>query len=193
MNATTTAPQTHAIHGTGPTTTTPQEGPIVRRYKSPIGKLWLAFTGRGIAVLSMQTNRTRDDVLRELRARKLTEDSGDSRIAAQTKQQLDEYFRGAREAFDVAVDLRGMPDFTTKVLRELQSLSFGETITYGEMARRVDNPKGSRAVGQANGRNPVAVIVPCHRIVAGNGLGGFSGGLDNKRWLLRHEGRGELC
>ena len=94
--------------------------------------------------------------------------------------QLDEYFAGTRTAFDLPMTLEGT-DFQRRVWAELCAIPYGETISYGELARRVGNPKASRAVGLANGRNPVAVIVPCHRVIAADGsLGGYGGGLDRK-------------
>jgi methylated-DNA-[protein]-cysteine S-methyltransferase len=96
-----------------------------------------------------------------------------------------------RRYFDGELDAiadTGTP-FQQEVWRALQTIPVGETISYGELARRVGRPTGFRAVGSANGRNPVAVVVPCHRVIAADGtLGGYSGGLENKRWLLAHEG-----
>jgi methylated-DNA-[protein]-cysteine S-methyltransferase len=98
--------------------------------------------------------------------------------------QLDEYFAGDRSEFDVPLDLTGT-DFQRGVWAELCAIPYGGTISYGELARRVGNPKASRAVGLANGRNPVAVIVPCHRVIAGDGtLGGYGGGMERKIHLL---------
>ena len=102
--------------------------------------------------------------------------------------QLDEYFAGTRTGFDVAVRLEGT-EFQRAVWAQLCAIPYGSTISYGELARRVGNPKASRAVGLANGRNPIAVIVPCHRVIAGDGsLGGYGGGLDRKTALLDLEG-----
>jgi len=101
--------------------------------------------------------------------------------------QLDEYFAGQRTTFDVAMNLEGT-DFQRRVWAELSAIPYGETISYGELARRIGNPKASRAVGSANGRNPVAVIVPCHRVIAGDGsLGGYGGGPERKVHLLELE------
>jgi methylated-DNA-[protein]-cysteine S-methyltransferase len=101
--------------------------------------------------------------------------------------QLEEYFARGRQAFDVPLGLDGT-DFQKDVWAELACIPYGETISYGELARRVGRPKGSRAVGQANGRNPIPIIVPCHRVVAGDGIGGYGGGLPVKRALLALEG-----
>lgn len=108
-------------------------------------------------------------------------------ILKETATQLEEYFTGERTAFDVAMELDGTP-FQREVWTELARIPYGETVSYGELARRVGRPNGSRAVGQANGRNPIAIIVPCHRVVASNGIGGYGGGLQIKRALLALEG-----
>jgi methylated-DNA-[protein]-cysteine S-methyltransferase len=103
------------------------------------------------------------------------------------RRQLEEYFAGRRQAFDVPLSMPGT-DFQQTVWAELRRIPYGETISYGELARRVGNPAASRAVGSANGKNPIPIIVPCHRVIATGGkLGGFGGGLDTKRWLLSHE------
>jgi methylated-DNA-[protein]-cysteine S-methyltransferase len=102
-------------------------------------------------------------------------------------EQLDAYFAGERTAFDLATDPIGTP-FQLDVWSRLSAIPYGETISYGELARRVGNPNASRAVGLANGRNPLAVIVPCHRVIGANGsLTGYGGGLERKSWLLEHE------
>jgi methylated-DNA-[protein]-cysteine S-methyltransferase len=102
--------------------------------------------------------------------------------------QLEEYFRGGRRRFFVKLDLRGT-DFQKKVWKELRSVGFGKTTTYKAIARAVGNPAATRAVGGANHRNPVSIIVPCHRVVGSDGrLTGYGGGLWRKDWLLRHEG-----
>ncbi|HEY2668004.1 MAG TPA: methylated-DNA--[protein]-cysteine S-methyltransferase [Actinomycetota bacterium] len=101
--------------------------------------------------------------------------------------QIREYFTGTRTAFDLPLDLGGTP-FQQKAWRELGSIPFGTTISYGEQARRIGRPQAARAVGAANGRNPVPVVLPCHRVIgSGGALTGFGGGLDTKRTLLRHE------
>jgi methylated-DNA-[protein]-cysteine S-methyltransferase len=101
--------------------------------------------------------------------------------------QLEEYFAGERTEFDIPMELDGT-QFQREVWTELSLIPYGETISYGELARRVGRPKGPRAVGQANGKNPIAIIVPCHRVLASNGIGGYGGGLPMKRALLAVEG-----
>jgi methylated-DNA-[protein]-cysteine S-methyltransferase len=103
------------------------------------------------------------------------------------RQQMAEYFAGQRQEFDVPLKLAGTP-FQRRVWRELTRIPFGKTITYAELAQRIIRPKGSRAVGHANGRNPISILVPCHRVIgAGGKLAGFAGGVEVKRWLLEFE------
>jgi methylated-DNA-[protein]-cysteine S-methyltransferase len=101
--------------------------------------------------------------------------------------QLGEYFAGARTVFELPLDPVGTP-FQRRAWRELLTIPYGRTITYGEQARRMGGAQKARAVGAANGRNPLSIVVPCHRVVGSTGnLTGFAGGLDTKAWLLRHE------
>ena len=103
------------------------------------------------------------------------------------REQLDAYFAGELEAFDLDLDPRGTP-FQQRVWAELTRIPFGETISYSELAHRLGDPKLVRAVGLANGRNPISIVIPCHRVIGANGsLVGYGGGLDRKRWLLQHE------
>ena len=108
-------------------------------------------------------------------------------VLKETATQLEEYFAGERRDFDVPMELDGTP-FQQEVWAELSRIPYGETISYGELARRVGRPSAPRAVGQANGRNPIPIIVPCHRVLASNGIGGYGGGLKVKRALLAVEG-----
>lgn len=111
----------------------------------------------------------------------------DESALAEEMRQLREYFDGGRRAFDLAVDLRGT-SFQLRVWRALTGIPYGETRSYGEIARAVGFPKAARAVGAANHVNPVSIVVPCHRVVGANGeLVGYGGGLDRKRWLLALE------
>ena len=106
---------------------------------------------------------------------------------AAARQQLTEYFAGKRKQFDLPLNLTGT-DFQLRVLEELQRIPYGETRSYGDIASRIGRPKAVRAVGAANGRNPIPIIVPCHRVIGSNGnLTGFGGGLGAKRALLRLE------
>jgi methylated-DNA-[protein]-cysteine S-methyltransferase len=105
------------------------------------------------------------------------------------KQELKAYFEGVPTDFtNLVLDPQGTP-FQRRVWQELRRIPQGQAISYKELAERVGSPKASRAVGQANGRNPIALIIPCHRVISADGtLGGYSSGLERKRWLLRHEG-----
>jgi methylated-DNA-[protein]-cysteine S-methyltransferase len=111
----------------------------------------------------------------------------DDRALAVAREQLAEYFAGERQVFDLPLRLVGT-DFQKAVWRQLAEIPFGVSISYAELARRVGQPTATRAVGAANGRNPISIIVPCHRVIATNGkLTGYGGGLENKKWLLDHE------
>ena len=104
------------------------------------------------------------------------------------RRQLEEYFAGYRRNFDLPLDPGGT-DFQRRVWRALLDIPYGKAISYKELAQRVDRPKGFQAVGQANGKNPLPILIPCHRVIAADGsLGGYSGGLDRKRFLLDLEG-----
>lgn len=105
----------------------------------------------------------------------------------QVCDQLTAYFAGDLRDFNLSLAAAGT-DFQLRVWRELVRIPFGESISYGELARRIGNPAASRAVGRANGENPISIIVPCHRVIGANGtLTGYGGGIDRKRWLLEHE------
>lgn len=104
------------------------------------------------------------------------------------KYQLLEYFDGKRKVFDIPLDPQGT-EFQKLVWTCLSEISFGEVFTYLDIAKKVNKPKGSQAVGGANGRNPISIIVPCHRVIGSNGsLTGYAGGIERKLWLLNHEG-----
>jgi methylated-DNA-[protein]-cysteine S-methyltransferase len=106
----------------------------------------------------------------------------------QARRQLEEYFEGSRREFVLPLRLHGT-DFQRRVWSELLQIPYGTTWSYGELARRINNPNASRAVGLANGRNPISIFVPCHRVIGADGsLTGYGGGLERKQWLLAHEG-----
>ena len=110
-------------------------------------------------------------------------------VIAQVRQQLGEYFAGTRQSFDVPLDPVGT-NFQQQAWQALRSIPFGETRSYGEQAAQMGDKRKARAVGAANGRNPIGIIVPCHRVIGSNGsLTGFAGGIDAKRFLLEHEQR----
>ena len=106
----------------------------------------------------------------------------------EARRQLEEYFAGIRQNFDLPLNPGGT-DFQRRVWRTLLDIPYGTAISYRELARRADCPRGYQAVGQANGRNPISILIPCHRVIGADGtLGGYSGGLDRKRFLLDLEG-----
>jgi methylated-DNA-[protein]-cysteine S-methyltransferase len=143
---------------------------------TPIGKLTVVAAGTGIRRILWEGEAPPEGAV-----------EGGSDILDAAVTQIREYFSGARTTFDLPLDLGGTP-FQQKVWRELGSIPFGTTISYGEQARRIGRPQAARAVGAANGRNPVPVVLPCHRVIgSGGALTGFGGGLDTKRTLLRHE------
>lgn len=147
---------------------------------SPIGELLLVGDGESLHGLYMQDGRKPAKIATHWRR--------SAAPFADVSAQLCEYFAGARSAFDVALTLDGN-DFERRVWSELQAIPYGETASYGEMARRVGRPDAARAVGLANGRNPIAVIVPCHRVIGADGsLTGYGGGIERKRLLLELEG-----
>ncbi len=109
-------------------------------------------------------------------------------IAMDAASQLSEYFDGKRAAFDLPLDLAGLPPYHAMALKEVNNIPFGETASYGDVASMTGNPNAARAVGNANAHNPIPIVIPCHRVIAGNGgLGGYGGRLDRKEFLLRHE------
>lgn len=113
---------------------------------------------------------------------------GDTRLLMEATQQLREYFEGRRQHFTLPVAPAGTP-FQQRVWRELQKIPWGTTTTYRDIAQRIGRPTAVRAVGSANGRNPVAIVIPCHRVIGSDGsLTGYAGGIATKRRLLQHEG-----
>jgi methylated-DNA-[protein]-cysteine S-methyltransferase len=149
---------------------------IYTTFHSPIGELLLAGDGGGLQILSMQ------DAPRPRRIGSAW--NRDDAAFADVRHQLEEYFTGSRDTFEVELSLRGNP-FEQRVWAELLKIPYGETASYGQVATAIGAPSAPRAVGLANGRNPVAVIVPCHRVIGANGsLTGYGGGLERKRYLL---------
>ena len=152
---------------------------------SPIGKLKLVASDKGLVAILWE-----QDSPRRVRLGEITEDAQHP-VLVKTEEQLDEYFSGRRKAFSIPLDMRGTP-FQTQVWQALLAIPFGETRTYGQLARQLGNPAATRAVGAANGRNPVAIIAPCHRVIGSSGkLTGFAGGLDAKAHLLELERQDE--
>lgn len=143
-------------------------------YNSPLGLLKLQTSEKGLKKIEYTSN-----------AGKINSTA----ILDQAIEQLDEYFEGDRDAFDLPLDIKGTK-FQVQVWKELTKIPFGKTISYAQLATRIGNPKAVRAVGNANGQNPLPIIIPCHRVIASDGsLGGYSGGLANKQFLLNLETR----
>lgn len=148
---------------------------------SPIGRLLLAADEHGLRHVGFPGDRQDACIAPDWRRGR--------RFLTQAIEQLQAYFAGERRDFDLALAANGTP-FRHKVWDELVRIPYGETISYGELARRIRQPSASRAVGLANGANPIPIIVPCHRVIGSNGkLTGFGGGLPAKQWLLEHERR----
>ena len=156
---------------------------------SPLGLLLVAATKRGLVRVSFHTEQ-HDDVLNDLVLRISPRVLEAPAKLDDVRRELDEYFEGERRTFGVPLDWRLSHGFRAKVLHKLyEHVPYGETASYAEMAADAGNPRAYRAAGSAMGSNPIPVIVPCHRVVAsGGGLGGYGGGVDMKRFLLRLEG-----
>lgn len=166
---------------------------------SPIGELTLVSDGSALIGIYMTRQRPAPPndggmdaaaavaVLPEsvVRADWVRDDHG----LREARRQLEAYFAGELELFDLPVAMHGTP-FQLRVWEALRSIPFGETVSYAEIARRIGNATAVRAVGAANGRNPVPIVVPCHRVIGADGsLTGYGGGIERKKWLLAHEGR----
>ncbi len=159
------------------------------RHDSLIGPLLLAASVKGLCAIYMSRQRHVPDEPEQHWMPVSRDDTAQFAILERAREQLDEYFAGTRSRFDLPLDLVGT-DFQRSVWEGLCSIGFGETISYGELARRIGNPKAVRAVGLANGRNPVSIVVPCHRVIGADGsMTGYGGGVDRKRYLLALESR----
>jgi methylated-DNA-[protein]-cysteine S-methyltransferase len=149
---------------------------------SPVGELRIATTDRGLCRISYFGDDFEESLARQFGTRVLRTPVDDVR------RELDEYFEGRRHSFDLPIDLRVAP-FQADVLRELARVPYGHTDTYGSLAAKAGKPGAARAVGTVMNRNPIPIVLPCHRIVGANGsLTGYAGGLDVKRRLLELEG-----
>lgn len=150
-------------------------------FESPVQTLLLTSDGTALTGLYMVEHRHRPEVEKDW----IQDD--DAAPFGEAKRQLAAYFAGSRTEFDLPLALQGTP-FQQRVWEELTRIPYGDTISYGELARRIGNPNASRAVGLANGRNPISIIVPCHRVIGANGkLTGYGGGLSRKERLLALE------
>jgi methylated-DNA-[protein]-cysteine S-methyltransferase len=161
------------------------EGIVDVRYDvvaSPVGDLHVAATGRGLCRISYQGDDLEDRLAHGFGVRVLRSPLDEVR------RELDEYFEGRRREFDLPLDLR-VAEFPAAVLHELARVPYGQTDTYGKLAARAGRPRAARAVGTIMNRNPIPIVLPCHRIVGANGaLTGYAGGLEVKRRLLELEG-----
>jgi methylated-DNA-[protein]-cysteine S-methyltransferase len=146
---------------------------------SPVGTLLLRGNGQALTHLHMHNQKHRSDLPENCER--------NDRAFRDIREQLNAYFAGKLQRFDVPLAGEGTA-FQKTVWRALLDIPFGTTQTYGELAKRLGNANASRAVGLANGRNPIGIIVPCHRVIGANGsLTGYAGGLERKQWLLAHE------
>ncbi len=160
----------------------------VNAYPSPLGWIWAASVPSGVLRITMPCRNGKESLLRELNLI-----YGSARIQkggpihSSLLREMEGYFQGSITIFDIPWILSGTP-FQEKVWHMLTRIPYGETLSYGEVAAQLGNPKGSRAVGQANSRNPVPLLIPCHRVTGSGGkLGGYSAGIEQKRWLLQWE------
>tara|TARA_Y100001970_G_scaffold286969_1_gene410453 strand:- start:1343 stop:1825 length:483 start_codon:yes stop_codon:yes gene_type:complete len=148
--------------------------------ESPIGVLKLEAESGCISKIKFKDSDS-------LKLRKESRPNGESSILLQTSKQINEYFNGTRKVFEIPFKLK-VPPFYNKVLLEVKKIKYGEVASYGKIAKMLGNNEAVRAVGTANAKNPLPIIIPCHRIISWNGkLGGYSGGLDKKSFLLEHE------
>ena len=149
---------------------------------SPVGRLKLVATNDGLAAILWERDRPR-------RVRLNIDGAGDDHaVIVETERQLEEYFAGRRSSFTVPLDPAGTA-FQRTVWNALLTIPFGETRSYGQIAQQIGTPDAVRAVGAANGRNPISIVTPCHRVIGATGkLTGFAGGLDAKAFLLALEG-----
>jgi methylated-DNA-[protein]-cysteine S-methyltransferase len=144
--------------------------------ETPVGPLRLVASDTGLRSVSFRGEAPALDAV-----------EGDSPVLVQAACQLGEYFAGTRTGFTIPLDLRGTP-FQLDAWQRLEDIPYGETVSYAEQARRVGRPRAVRAIGAANGSNPVPIVLPCHRVIGSDGsLTGFGGGLQVKRALLDHE------
>jgi methylated-DNA-[protein]-cysteine S-methyltransferase len=152
---------------------------------SPVGNLLVAVTERGLCRIAYRPDDALDELSADFGVRVLRMPKRVDRV----RRELDEYFAGTRRDFDLETDLSPVPAFQREVLRELARVPFGQVTTYSALAAQVGRPRAARAVGGAMNRNPIPIVLPCHRVVGSNGkLVGYAGGLDRKEALLRLEG-----
>ena len=162
---------------------------ILDRIDTPVGEVLLVVDGEG-AVRALDFHDYEPRMLRLLARHYGATPLGEGRAPAAVRAAVEAYFSGAVEALDGLTVATGGTAFQREVWAALRAIPAGETRTYGQLAAAIGRPKAVRAAGLANGQNPVALIVPCHRVIGANGtLTGYAGGLERKRWLLDHERR----
>lgn len=153
---------------------------------TPIGRLGIAVSANGLCRIELRTNEAQ--FVSILRKTYREEPVHSAPAVAEAKRQLQEYFAGQRRHFDLVVDLEQVTPFQRDVLIACLRIPYGETRSYGDLARAVGRPKAFRAVGMTMAMNPIPIVIPCHRVLRSDkGLGGYGGGLDIKQWLLYHE------
>ena len=156
---------------------------VSKQVRSPVGVLTLVASERGLAAILWPDDRPGRVRLGAV------EEAPDQPVLREAERQLAEYFAGRRTEFDLPLAPAGTP-FQQRVWAALRAIPFGQTVSYGQLADRIGRPTAARAVGAANGRNPISIIVPCHRLVSSTGgLISYGGGLERKAWLLAHERR----
>lgn len=160
---------------------------FVHSFKTSLGTIHTAATDKGLALVTLPTEGKKhfERKVADLFPRHSIQVGG--AINKKAEGQLKRYLDGKLRTFDLALDIRGT-DFQKKTLRRVAKIPHGKTMTYGEIARAVGSPNSARAVGSANARNNLPLVIPCHRVVASGGLGGYGGGLAMKRRLLKMEG-----
>lgn len=156
---------------------------------TPLGPMDLIITADGaVVVFSFASSAGLSRCVQKVQAAADVQMNSNHKAFALAESQIQAYFQGKQKDFKLKYKPLGT-EFQKQVWHQLLHIPFGETRTYGDLARALGMPSASRAVGAANGQNPVAVLIPCHRVIGTNGkLTGYAGGLDNKRWLLLHEG-----
>ena len=162
-----------------------------RELESSLGKLIAGATGQGCCLLEFQDRGGLENIKCRIQKRHSLEMTGSPKaVLDQLEFEVNQYFNGLLKTFSVPLDLKGTP-FQMKVWRQLLGIPYGQTKSYSEVARAMGKPLACRAVGRANGQNPVAIVVPCHRVISSDGtLGGYGGGLWRKEYLLDLENRG---
>jgi len=161
---------------------------IYRNIASPSGRMIAGATDKGICLLMWQDEQRAERIIDGVKKNhQLPAEPGDSPYLDKLERQLAEYFEGNRQEFDIPLDFAGT-DFENSTWKQLLKIPYGQTRSYGQIAAKIGEPNASRAIGRANGANPIAVVIPCHRVIrSGGDLGGYGGGIERKKWLLELE------